>query len=585
MRSCVRVIQALALAVVMGAGTLVHAQTLPGDANQDGFVGVVDLQIILTNWNQLVTPGDLSRGDLFPDGLISASDLSAVLLNWGQGTIPTPGGDASIGMNLTEVSYFSREWVFVDAMKAHRKWVATDNDGNPFDTGQTVTLDANGWPILTGGVQAVQTLMFQGNGGFYPGGQYVCTYDGTGDIHIDFDASNVVKTPGRITFDVNSPSTAGLRLRINSSAAFPNHVRNIKVWMPGFENAPSPFHPDFISGLQPFGVIRFMDWQQTNGSGVVEWADRTTINTATQDNNFSGVALGHMIQLCNELGADPWFCMPHMASDDYVTQFATMVRDGDPANGIPPLDTNLNIYVEWSNEVWNSQFGQHKWITQQTGSSVFSDAWFNKWASEAKNDFTIWSTVFTGSEDRLIRVAAGQAANVWVTRNLTDRLGDSLDAISCAAYFDHRHNTFASNPDANVVADAILNNAINDTIPNDYAGYYQDHGDLAQELTNVLGRTIPLLAYEGGQHYTAGGFSNHPLFDAFIALQTRPLMYTAYTNNLEAFNQGGGSLYVAYNYVGAQTKYGSWGHLQYQNESTTTQVAPKYRALLDFSSN
>jgi hypothetical protein len=55
--------------------------------------------------------------------------------------------------------------------------------------------------------------------------------------------------------------------------------------------------------------------------------------------------------------------------------------------------------------------------------------------------------------------------------------------------------------------------------------------------------------------------------------------------NLQAFDQGGGSLFVAYNYVGKQTKFGSWGHLQTQNESDAQSVAPKFRALLDFANS
>ncbi len=58
-------------------------------------------------------------------------------------------------------------------------------------------------------------------------------------------------------------------------------------------------------------------------------------------------------------------------------------------------------------------------------------------------------------------------------------------------------------------------------------------------------------------------------------------MYQAYSANLSAFDQGGGSLYVAYSFVSKQSKYGSWGHLQAQDEATTT--APKFRALLDFA--
>ena len=60
-------------------------------------------------------------------------------------------------------------------------------------------------------------------------------------------------------------------------------------------------------------------------------------------------------------------------------------------------------------------------------------------------------------------------------------------------------------------------------------------------------------------------------------------MYDAYMANMQAFDQAGGSLFMAYNYVRKQDQYGSWGHLQYQNQDPNT--SPKYRALLDFNSD
>ena len=38
--------------------------------------------------------------------------------------------------------------------------------------------------------------------------------------------------------------------------------------------------------------------------------------------SVGGVPLEVMALLVNKLGADPWFCMPHTATDDYVRGFA-----------------------------------------------------------------------------------------------------------------------------------------------------------------------------------------------------------------------------------------------------------------------
>ncbi len=69
---------------------------LDGDYNGDGFVGIEDLNLVLSNWNDTITPaGDLSQGDGFDDplnpGFIGIEDLNIVLGNWNAGTPPPPG--------------------------------------------------------------------------------------------------------------------------------------------------------------------------------------------------------------------------------------------------------------------------------------------------------------------------------------------------------------------------------------------------------------------------------------------------------------------------------------------------------------
>ena len=63
--------------------------TIPGDLNGDGFVGVDDLNIVLVNWNQNVTPGDLLQGDPTGEGFVGVDDLNIVLVNWNNGIPPT----------------------------------------------------------------------------------------------------------------------------------------------------------------------------------------------------------------------------------------------------------------------------------------------------------------------------------------------------------------------------------------------------------------------------------------------------------------------------------------------------------------
>jgi T5SS/PEP-CTERM-associated repeat protein len=80
---------------------------LAGDLNADGFVGIDDLNIVLINWNQNVTPGDLLSGDPTGEGFVGVDDLNVVLVNWNNGTppltealgnVPEPGTLVCLGL-------------------------------------------------------------------------------------------------------------------------------------------------------------------------------------------------------------------------------------------------------------------------------------------------------------------------------------------------------------------------------------------------------------------------------------------------------------------------------------------------------
>jgi len=62
--------------------------SLDGDLDGDGFVGIADLNIVLGNWNQNVTAGDLLQGDPSGDGFVGIEDLNEILGNWNAGTPP-----------------------------------------------------------------------------------------------------------------------------------------------------------------------------------------------------------------------------------------------------------------------------------------------------------------------------------------------------------------------------------------------------------------------------------------------------------------------------------------------------------------
>ncbi len=93
-------------------------ECLIGDLDATGFVGIEDLNFILSRWNQVVFPGVMA--DPTTDGFVGIEDLNLVLGNWNAGTpppgsaremaphiIPEPGAGASLALVLV-LSLFAR---------------------------------------------------------------------------------------------------------------------------------------------------------------------------------------------------------------------------------------------------------------------------------------------------------------------------------------------------------------------------------------------------------------------------------------------------------------------------------------------
>ncbi len=75
--------------VIYNPNSIVLAKQLVGDKNNDGFVGLDDLDIVLSNWNHQVPAGSWIHGDSSGDGFVGLEDLDYILLHWNAGSPPT----------------------------------------------------------------------------------------------------------------------------------------------------------------------------------------------------------------------------------------------------------------------------------------------------------------------------------------------------------------------------------------------------------------------------------------------------------------------------------------------------------------
>ncbi len=82
--------------VIVDVSGIYATAPIEGDFDGDGFVGINDLSLVLTKWNQPVTPGDESQGDTSNDGFVGIEDLNTVLGNWNAGTPPLAASSPTV---------------------------------------------------------------------------------------------------------------------------------------------------------------------------------------------------------------------------------------------------------------------------------------------------------------------------------------------------------------------------------------------------------------------------------------------------------------------------------------------------------
>jgi hypothetical protein len=466
---------------------------------------------------------------------------------------------ASFGMNLSAVVDWSREWAFVDVFKSSRPW--NERGPKPFE------FDPHGYPRLKAD-QSVETVMVREIDGHYPSGLYVCTWAGAGQLDLSkFDIKRVVdRQSQRIEIEVK-PGNEGLVLAINSSSPV-DPIHEIHVAMPGFEKAESPFHPLFVERLNGFGVIRFMAWQNTVNSPIHTWDERSHLDDARYT-NAAGVPIEIMIDLANKLHAAPWFSMPHLADDNYVRQFARLVRDR--------LAPEQKAYIEYSNEVWNWGFSETRFAFDEGKRlGLGSPELFRYYAQRSLEIFRIWEEEF-GGPHRLVRVLASQAVNVWGTEQmlLWKDAHKHADALAIAPYFGYTYG------DPQTV-DQVSRMTVDQMFTNLTVEVDGPNREVIQKQARLAKKYgLDLIAYEGGPHLAGfGGAENdRKLTELFIAANRDPRMYDLQRRHLKHWFEAGGGLYAVFAYVSAPNKWGSWGLLEYQDQPLDQ--APKMRAILD----
>jgi hypothetical protein len=498
-------------------------------------------------------------------------------------------------MNLSPLRSFSSALPFLDSFKLARPWVP--QKGNIFNTGATLDLDQEGWikslPPNDEPYDRATTIIHDNISGNYPGGRYVVRYEGEGTLTYRRDAryNSALSSPGRHVIDV-TPRNNGIYISVTDTNP-ENYLRNIEVVPLDQENNPSVFNPDYLAKIDPFSSLRFMDWMATNNSPQRDWSDRPTLEKASWVDK-KGAPVEILVELANTTQANPWFTLPHQATDDYVRNFAQYVRDN--------LDPGLTVYVEYSNEVWNGLFEQNRWVKEQallewTDPGVSDADKITDWYSRRTTQITqIWDEVFSADKDRVIGVMAGQSANVqrlnralsyaWAETPLSHQ-DYGVDAIAIAPYFGRYLGNSKNQSQLNAwlqEPDSGLNRLFTEITEGGQLTDGPEGGALAAAGRQMLahstlagGEGLTLLAYEGGQSLV-NETALPAVSELFAQANRDPRMGAVYEQYLTLWNSLGGDLLVHFNDIGPSKGGQSFGSLEYLADTGS----PKYDALINY---
>ena len=313
-----------------------------------------------------------------------------------------------IGLNTTRINYFTTNMPFKDMMKIC-DWFSPQGSNFEHIPGLSAT-NASGFPteiVPPGTSKAIARpiggdITLSGNvSAVYPIGEYHVFHSGTSNVEdipfsSIFDLRGNVGVGGLAIYDVSSvgpghgkfitPDVCKNLAIECTDATDASNVTNLSIvykdYVDNYESQPftSAILDQFSSLTTTYGPVRFLNWSRINDHPISSIDDpRYPTSAMPFQGSQYGAAIEYNMMFCNTLQRPAWICVPHLATPEYVSGLAQRYARG--------LDDNLTLYVERSNEVWNSNFEQYDHardsaFAEDTTSSIF--AWIQN-RPERKN--------------------------------------------------------------------------------------------------------------------------------------------------------------------------------------------------------
>lgn len=483
-----------------------------------------------------------------------------------------------IGVNI---SLHEQGGTYIDLVKENYRWTS-------LATGSAITaaeVDQKGWPTVD--VQYIvdfRPVAEWNNSIDDPevyrlevSGSWKCSFNGEAEVsatmggsieNLTFNAAEnlssfdfVVPQGSKGFFLINFTDT-----RRTSISGIHTGFTNFKMLRPGYDSDDNLFHTPFLALFDSVGfeAIRYMPFTGTNGSdpgfpSQIQWSNRKLPDDAGQGaiptiNKIGGACWEHVIDIANRTQTDPWINVPVSASIDYVTQLANLFKEH--------LNPGLNMYVESSNEVWNSApgFEQTLYNSQQAASKGLTN--IQNHARRTVELAEIFESVFgAGSLNNRIRVnlCYHKPMLKWsvvpMLEYIRDHHGipsDYLWAIGCQTYFSGGQEI------GETVQNILDDCRVSITSQIDETGGTNEAGR-KQWIATAAAWNLPggFVSYEGGPDH--GGGSTDNIANRIMAERNQGMYEMMQYNLKDAFIDLGGKLAMQFTLTSAYSRYGCWG--------------------------
>ena len=407
-------------------------------------------------------------------------------------------------------------------------------------------------------------------------------YDLSGTYQCSFIGDATVTAPGATisnqnydvgtnttTFDVTVPSTNNGRIfwqmnftNTKKTSASPTNsgISKLRINRPGYPlSTTQTFTTEYINLCTSASFVCYRYYTLNNvwqGAAtfpaVSTWANRKLPTDANQGNMMSvngkveGWCWEYVIELANILQKDIWINLNVSVDDDYVTNLATKLQN--------ELNPNINIYVEYGNEVWNPNYQTADfWVRDEAANLGIS--FDQNYARNVVRISNLFKNVYGASAiNNKIRVVLG-AQQGWIGRTTThlnyiqNNFGPPKDYIWATAPSTYYSGTGATIEEAlNECHTSIMK-------------HYDDSTDVSSLLDHIQNaKTWQLpgvcVSYEGQEHGSIGSTSNLPVE---IGKHRDARMATEQYVNFQSFFDNGGTLACQFGLWSPYTRYGCWG--------------------------